>query len=522
MLTGGAIGQPYIVAAKPLCDVNPNGSPACDTIAYNSWTSGEIIFFQGLSRRYHMRPRLPQSVASQVDLTLIAIHEFGHGQLTGVGQDTASPDGGPTSHLLTEVALDPCIMQPGSSGEFQGFCTKEIRNVGRLINSSTTNLDGTGYASVVNRELKAVGPVPSAISSQTTTAISAGISGSVLAYGTDLFNPSTEWQLYASTKALSPAATLPPVALAPGNAAWSADVATDAVQRPALVFDQSRNAWFMVVRQTLNFRNMMRLYKNVAGTPNWVNVGLLQHSYTNIESQYPPGLAVDNRSTSAGALNNLVMVWSSSEGNNTMGRGLSADGGYPLTNTGCNAPLSTNSTWLRHCKNEILGAVITPDGNGSASPLVQAVTRYTYLYPQNWGYVGLGSPSIICDPPVSGVSMQCQIYVVNATQWKEIVTWRQCVNATGFCGFGLPESERANSSGETDFPVAVSSRRLNGDGRIMEAIVGTDRKIYWRTKASVQSVFPGWTQFSGANAVAAPSAVRSLISDTYVISYAQE
>ena len=236
-------------------------------------------------------------------------------------------------------------------------------------------------------------------------------------------------------------------------------------------------------------------------------MGLLDHATSRIITQYTPGLAYDHRTS------NLVLVWSSSEGRNRFAE--FPDGGSSL---GCDRQLSGFPLWLRHCTNEVLAAILTPDGNGTPFPLVSHVKRFAVNGQTQWGYAALGSPSVICDP-IAG--LQCEVYATNWTQWKEIVNWRFCVDATGFCGFSLPWSERPNSPGETDFAVALSGRRGDGSGRILEAVVGTDRNIWWRSKASVQTSFGGWMGPLGPQSFTAPSLAYSWISDTYFLSYSQ-
>ena len=183
----------------------------------------------------------------------------------------------------------------------------------------------------------------------------------------------------------------------------------------------------------------------------------------------------------------------------------------------CYASSVSNPNWLRHCRNEVLAAVLTPTGGNGSGIVVTAVQRFS-LNPSSgqFGYTGLGSPSVVCDPVTSG--LQCEVYVINWSQFKEIKNWRICVNTSGFCGYSLPYSERANSPGETDFPIALSQRRPNGNGRVMEVVTGGDLNLYWRSKASVADSFGSWNGISGT-VIGPPSVRRSNVVDTYTLAH---
>lgn len=112
--------------------------------------------------------------------------------------------------------------------------------------------------------------------------------------------------------------------------------------------------------------------------------------------------------------------------------------------------------------------------------------------------------------------------MTNVSQWKEIVNWKFCTTGSTFCGFSAQYSERPSSPGETYFPIGLSSRRADGSGRVMEAIRGNDRNVWWRTKANVLSSYPGWNGPYTPKAMAGPSVVRSLVSDAYTITYPLE
>jgi hypothetical protein len=211
--------------------------------------------------------------------------------------------------------------------------------------------------------------------------------------------------------------------------------------------------------------NRIQVFKNNPGTSNWDNFGFLSHSRLRMQSQYPVGASFDPMS------GNIVLVWNSSEGPNRIGADCSA------------ADPSFGGNWLAHCQSEVMGATLVPSGGFGNTLTVQSVQRFNVK--------GLGSPSLICDPQLGN---QCQFFTVNPGQFKEIRSLRFCVNANGFCGQEVaPSSERSNSPGETDFPIGVSNRRTDGTGAIVMAVTGTDRRIYWRSKANVSGGFPGWS-----------------------------
>ena len=125
------------------------------------------------------------------------------------------------------------------------------------------------------------------------------------------------------------------------------------------------------------------------------------------------------------------------------------------------APNAAFPAWMRHCAGEILAAVVIPN---DLNPVVGQVQRFILGASYTWGYSGMGTASVVCDP-LAYPALQCEVFSTAVSQWKQIVNWRFCVNGSGFCGFSMASSERNNLPGETDFPIAVSPRSFGGSGR---------------------------------------------------------
>lgn len=505
-LTSGAPGEPYIIAANSGCYTPTD----CTTLAVNTLGPYKSIVVYGGAGVNDYTLQLGKSTGSGTfpahSLTSVLTHEFGHAELLGDGMDGKG-------HLPPPIySSEDCLMAPSIGRKARGLCSLEILNLGR---ASAYQLTGPGYHNGYLGRSITPGPNPSVLNPLLLTALTTGVAGGVLTYGKDVFFPSNEWRLVARTPVSVNQASVPPVVLSPPDNAWTAQIANESVQRPVLVFDPTRNAWFMLVLEpwTSTRQNRVRLYKNVPGTSPWVDLGLLSHPTTNVESKYPPGLAFDFRTS------NLVVVWNSSEGTNDSS---SSTFGFGCNREYISLPNGSFPNWLRHCRNEILAGIITPDGNGSGH-LLTAVQRFNSgAAPNFWGYAGVGSPSVVCDPQNFYPWNNCEVYVTNVSQWKEIVNWKFCTNGTGFCGFSAQYAERSSSPGETDFPIALASRRADGTGRIMEAVRGGDRNIWWRTKSDVFQSYPGWNGPYGPRAMAAPSIVRSLVEDTYSVLYPLE
>lgn len=459
-LTGGASGEPYVIAALPGC-YSLVFDPACTAVAYNtSFPVGEIRVFEGtpvFPKRFALGDALS---TADIDLFQLILHEVGHSTLVGGGVDTG--------HLDSVAATDTCVMDsPGGSfapsfaGEpIRGFCQKELSNIGRDQNS----LAGNGYFQNNIREATSITANAAAWSLPTTTALPYGIGGAELVHGIDIFS-GAEWRLSAVTSPLGfDQLASVPVKLAPPGGGWAANIAPAAVMRPSIVWDPLRKAWWMFLRdQTV--ANRIQVFKNNPGTSNWDNMGVLAHSTLRMQSQYPIGASFDPVS------GNIVIAWNSSEGPNRIGS---------VCTTGDS---SFGVGWLAHCQSEVMAAVLVPSPGFGTSIAVQAVRRFNVR--------GLGSPSVICDPQFGN---QCQFFTVNPGQFKEIRSLRFCVNGNGFCGQeAAPTSERPTSPGETDFPIGLSNRRPDGTGSIVIAVTGTDRRVYWKSKASVASGFPGWS-----------------------------
>ena len=459
-LTGGAVGEPYVIAALPGC-YTLVFDPACTIIAYNtSLPVGEIRVFGGtpvFPKRFALGDALS---TADFDLFTLMMHEVGHSTLVGAGVDTG--------HIDSVATTDTCIMESGGGlfapsffGEpIRGFCQKELANIGRDQNS----LAGNGYFQTNIREATSTTSNAAAWSAPSTSALPYGIGGAAIVHGIDIFSGS-EWRLSAVTSPLGfDQAASVPVKLAPPGGGWVANIAPAAVMRPSIVWDPIRKAWWMFLRnQTVS--NRIQVFKNNPGTPNWDNMGVLAHSSLRMQSQYPIGASFDP------VTGNIVIVWNSSEGPNRIG-------------SPCTSGDSTfGANWLAHCQSEVVAAVLVPSGGFGTSIAVQAVQRFNVR--------GLGSPSVICDLQLGN---QCQFFTVNPGQFKEIRSLRFCVNGNGFCGQdSTPNSERPNSPGETDFPIGLSNRRPDRTGSIVIAVTGTDRRVYWKSKASVASGFPGWS-----------------------------
>lgn len=502
--TSGSAGD-YLIVAKPGC-ANPS---TCVPVAENDTYLRSITLFGALPpqgpgiRQFTMLPKLANS-GSIIDFTRTIVHEWGHSVLSGQGVD-----GG---HVVTASGNDWCVMAELQNGEgLSGLCDVELRNIGR----SENNLVGSGYLNTLMVQSSATGLV-SNWSTPTNTALTSGIGGGVLFYAPDVFAPTTEWRLIGRTAStLSNASSIPPVTLAPPDNSWSANVISNTQTRPSVVYDPVRKAWWTIVRisGSSGNENRLKLFKSIPGVGGaWQDFGFLSHMSTLAQSRYPVGLSFDPRSS------NLVVTWNSSEG---LPYGL-VDGSQGGNNSsslssgaGCDAPNPSFAGWLRHCRGEILAGIIVPEGTGTGH-LLASVQRFNPSPASYWGYTGLGTPTVVCDPGSSYPAMQCEVAVVNTSQWKEIVNWRLCVSGSGFCGYSLRYAER-NSPGETDFPIAASARRVDGSGRITQAVVGTDLNIWWRSKPSVGAGFPGWFGPLGPHAAGGPSVIRSEIADVYTL-----
>ncbi len=486
-LTSCSVG-PKVIAAKAGC--SPQG---CNAVAHND-PCGELIVWNGgggtsPATIFTLNPPIQYANGvREIELTGVLVHEFGHDLLSGPGEDG-------NQHLFNVNAVqDPCVMHPSTVGAFRGFCTKEVLNIGRSANS----LVGFGYLDQWLVKRTASGPTPATWSAATNSPVSSGISGGEVAFGTSAFNPNLEFQGVATTVAWWNQGFFPPAVTTDITLGGSSTLAPKAFIRPSVVFDPTRSAlWAFTREDGAGVQNRVRVFRMTVGVTGWVDLGLLSHPSLNIESKYPVGVAYDPRTT------NLLLTWNSSEGNGEF-------------QSRCDKTMSSNPNFLQHCRNEILAAILVPTGANGSSISVSAVQRFSLNPVGQFGYVGLGTPNVVCDPVSFG--LQCEVYVVNWNQYKEIVNWRICVNSTGFCGFSLPFSERTNSPGETDFPVALSQRRPDGTGRVMKLIVGTDQNIYWKTKSTVASGFGSWLGLP-AVAVGPPSVRRSNVQDVYTLVY---
>lgn len=465
--TGGAA---FVVAAVAGCAPSFAG---CGTLATGStcWPAGgDILFYTGSGQGLSLRRQSPPLSPKNNDFHALLVHEIGHTILLGAGEAGGGHVNG-TAEIMRNTL-----------NETPGLGLKDLSIVGR----SGFGLTAIGYPNSAIFRYVSNFTSPLAWSAPLSSAVRIGVGGVEMVSGRDV-NSGSEWKLVMSSS--FQAGSLPSNAanLQPFDAAWTATITPNCPMKPTVVFDPVRNVWWMFCRE-MSAANpeRVRVFSGTPGLPSWTDRGLLTTNLFDIRTRYPIGAAFDPRSEG------IVIVWNSSVG--------------ALPDTICNGS----------CAGEIIAARLQPSQSGTL--VVSHVRRFSaFSDPNRAGYSGLGSPSVVCDP--SGDSnyfnRQCEVYVVNWTEFREIVNWRFSVSSvSGIDSFSTQYSERSSSPGETDYPISVSGRLSNGAGATVVAVAGTDRRLWWRSKTSTYASYGSWLG-PGPSLVASPSLKPSVLGTGY-------
>jgi hypothetical protein len=423
-----------------------------------------------------------------VELSWVMRHEFGHYVLSGTGE----AGGG---HISTPLYKDECLMNEG--GAANGLCEREIDIVGAISPPLQNGLLGPGFIGLADGGIASSSratsygwPTPSGWNSPSATSAPIGIGGFVPITGRNAFGYQIDRVAYARTDASPHVIETCSVSNCAGT---RISVGVRSVRRPAVAYDPTRRIWYMFAVETSqtdsSIANKIRVLWSSDGS-SWSSLGFIPDTST----QHPVSASYDAFSDS------FVVAWTNSDLDKawkfvSFDPGLTPGTGGTLPR--CNRQTNSGAPYALGCYGEVIVSVVSSGGLLA----LRSHIRLANADPERWGFIGLGAPAIACDP--GGSYYQCEVFTMEHSPAVNMISRRLCIGSSG-TSCGSTGQYNYGISG-TDYPIFLSQRRPNGSGVFLMSVRGTDDKLYWRSKTSIQDAFGPWQTVSSSLMVSAPA-----------------